>query len=215
MLYKETVKATTLELLKDLMHDDNLKNFFLAGGTALSLQIGHRISEDLDLFTEISFDENKLLDYLTLNKGFLLSYKDKNTLRGEINGVQIDFITHAYPIVKPVVIEEEIRLASLNEIAAMKLNAIIVNGTRAKDFVDIAYLSGYISFEQMMQACELKYKNINPLMIVRSLSHTDDVVKNVPIQLLHETYSFKTIEYRLSLLPEYPGEVFRNAPSDL
>jgi len=49
MLRKETVSESTLALLKTLMHDDALKDFFLVGGTALALQIGHRISIDLDL----------------------------------------------------------------------------------------------------------------------------------------------------------------------
>ncbi|MDF2431199.1 MAG: hypothetical protein JWP44_830 [Mucilaginibacter sp.] len=52
MLHKETVTAGTLELLNSLMLDENLNDFFLVGGTALSLQIGHRISIDLDLFSQ-------------------------------------------------------------------------------------------------------------------------------------------------------------------
>ena len=64
MLRKETVSESTLELLKTLMKDELLGNFFLAGGTALALQIGHRISIDLDLFTEASFNENEMLTNL-------------------------------------------------------------------------------------------------------------------------------------------------------
>lgn len=64
MLRKETVSESTLELLKILMKDELLGNFFLAGGTALALQIGHRISIDLDLFTEASFNENEMLTNL-------------------------------------------------------------------------------------------------------------------------------------------------------
>lgn len=215
MLRKETVTNPTLELLKELMNDDYLKDFFLVGGTALSLQIGHRISIDIDLFSQNSFDENAMLNYLTTNKGFQLSYKDKNTLKGEINGVQVDLITHAYPLVNKLKTEEGIRLASINDIAAMKLNAIVGNGTRAKDFLDIAYLSCYLSLEQMMQACEKKYKNINPFVVVRSLLHTDDVVKNAPIRLIGETYFFEPIEKRLYKLPEHPEMIFQRSPFDL
>lgn len=215
MLRKETVTAATLELLNELMHDDQLNNFFLVGGTALSLQIGHRISIDIDLFSEKPFDENLLLNYLTVNKGFQLSYKNKNALKGEINGVQVDLITHAYPLVKSLNINEGIRLASLDDIAAMKLNAIVGNGTRAKDFLDIAYLSCYRSLEQMMHACETKYKNINPFVIIRSLGHTKDVVKDVPIQLINETYSFEPIEDRLNQMPDHPDMIFSTTPYNL
>jgi len=204
-----------LELLKELMDDNHLKDFFLVGGTALSLQIGHRISIDIDLFSQNSFDENAMLSYLTTNKCFQLSYKGKNTLKGEINGVQVDLLTHAYPLVNELKIEEGIRLASIDDIAAMKLNAIVGNGTRAKDFLDIAYISCYFSFEQMMQACEKKYKNINPFVVVRSLAHTSDVIKNVPIQLINQAYSFEPIEYRLNQLPDHPDRIFQTAPYNL
>ena len=61
MLRKETVDKPTLELLKTLMNDGLLKDFFLVGGTALALQIGHRISIDLDFFNQSAFDENLLI----------------------------------------------------------------------------------------------------------------------------------------------------------
>lgn len=64
MLRKETVSQSTLELLKTLMIDEQFKDFFLVGGTALSLQIGHRISIDLDFFTTDSFENDYILDVL-------------------------------------------------------------------------------------------------------------------------------------------------------
>lgn len=215
MLRKETVTTATLELLKELMHDNHLNSFFLVGGTALTLQIGHRISIDIDLFSLSPFDENVMLTYLTTKKGFQLNYKDKNTLKGEINGVQVDLLTHAYPLVNELKTDEGIRLASIEDIAAMKLNAIVGNGTRAKDFLDIAYLSCYLSLEQMMQACEKKYKNINPFVVVRSLVHTGDVVKNAPIHLINDRYSFEPIEYRLNQMPDHSEMVFERTPFNL
>ena len=63
MLHKETVSPSTLELLTTLMKDCRLKHFVLVGGTSLSLQLGHRISVDLDLFSDLSFDESELSSY--------------------------------------------------------------------------------------------------------------------------------------------------------
>ena len=70
MLRKETVEPGTLELLKELMLDNYLSNFFLVGGTALTLLLGHRTSIDIDLFSLHSFDENKMLTYLEQEKDY-------------------------------------------------------------------------------------------------------------------------------------------------
>lgn len=60
MLHKETIEAETLDLIYRLVADENLKRFNLVGGTALALMIGHRISVDIDLFTDTEFDAEKL-----------------------------------------------------------------------------------------------------------------------------------------------------------
>lgn len=97
MLRKETVDAGTLELLSMLMQDNRLNDFFLVGGTALALQLGHRKSIDLDLFSLHSFNESELSLHLETSKKFKLDFISKNTIKGEI---KVDFITHAYPVVK-------------------------------------------------------------------------------------------------------------------
>ena len=121
------------------MQDDLFKDFFLVGGTALALQIGHRLSIDLDFFSTGSFNEDDLLLAIEDKYNFKLDYRGKNTLKGEIAGVKVDFITHNYPLVKPFLQVDGVPMASLSDIAAMKLNAISGNGAWIKDFVDIAY----------------------------------------------------------------------------
>ena len=170
MLRKETVGEPTLELLKELMQDNLLKDFFLVGGTALSLQIGHRISIDLDLFSQNSFDKELLLTALERNYNFQLSYQAPNTLKGKIAGVQIDLITHNYPLIKPLIELEGVRMAAPEDIAAMKLNAISGTGTRLKDFIDIAYLSSTMPLSNMMDAYEAKYQSRNPTMVIKALN---------------------------------------------
>ncbi len=134
MLRTETVTSHTLELLKLLMQDERLKDFILVGGTALSLQIGHRISIDLDLFSLKPFDEQDLAQYLETNYRLQLDYLQKNTIKGQIEGVKVDLITHAYPYVQEPALTDGVRLASVDDIAAMKLNVIAGNGTRIKDY---------------------------------------------------------------------------------
>lgn len=208
MLYKETIAAGTLELLINLMHHENLKEFFLVGGTALSLRIGHRKSIDIDLFSLKEFNEEKIAVILETDFGFLLDFLGKNTLKGQINNIKIDLITHTYPFVKPLDKIEEIRIASLLDIAAMKLNAIVVNGTRLKDFIDIAFLSSSFSLDQMMQAYEIKYKKSNLVLALKSLSFFEDIIHNEPIQLVNGTYQWPTIELRINKMLKSPAQLF-------
>lgn len=200
MLRKETIEPGTLDLLRELMQDKHLSDFFLVGGTALSLLIGHRTSIDIDLFSVTSFDEKKLLEYLEEKRGMQLNYLGNNTIKGEINRVQVDLITHAYPLVKNLKTIDGIRVASIQDISAMKLNAIVGNGTRLKDFIDIAFLSSFLSLDQMLDAYETKYKTRNAMMVLKSLDFHQDINHLEPIKLVTGPYSWKPFEQRIKLM---------------
>ena len=208
MLQKETIYAATLELLKRLMGDERLQGFVLVGGTSLALQIGHRISVDLDLFTEKEFEADELREYLERNYHLQTDYLAFATVKGEIEGVQVDCIAHAYPWLKPFVLEEGVRLASLEDICAMKLNAIAGNGTRIKDFVDVAYLSSMFSLEQMLKFYEEKY-HANPLMPLKGIVYFADINKNAPVKMANgKPLDWKSIEKRLLAMEKFPQRVF-------
>lgn len=209
MLHKTTIDPSALELLIKLMDDEILKNFVLVGGTALALQLGHRISVDIDLFSFESFNENELADYLRSKYHFELDFISKNTLKGEINGVQLDCIAHQYPWIKSLLIEENIRLAGFEDIAAMKLNAIIGNGTRIKDFIDIAFLASQIPFHKMLEGYEIKYSS-NPIMAIKAICYFDDINFNEPIKMARgEKLNWLKIEKRLKNMQSYPNRIFQ------
>jgi len=210
MLYKTTIDSSTLELLIRLMNDDFLKDFVLVGGTALSLQLGHRTSVDIDLFSSTSFNENELADYLRTKYHFELDFISKNTLKGEIGGVQLDCIAHQYPWINSLIIEENIRLASFEDISAMKLNAISGDGTRLKDFIDIAFLSSKIPFNGMLNGYMVKY-NANPVIPIKALSYFDDINFNEPVKMaLNSKFNWGKIEKRLKNMQEYPNRIFKD-----
>lgn len=186
------------------MGDTRLKDFFLVGGTALSLQIGHRISIDLDLFSQQPFDEESLLLEMEQSYRFFLDFQSRNTLKGEIDGVKVDLITHGYPMVRPLLSLEGVRLCSLEDIAAMKLNAISGNGTRLKDFIDVAYLSSYLSLSTMIEAYEEKYETRNPTIVLKSLVYFQDIQFDEPIKMVQGKYHWKQIEKRLSEMTRWP-----------
>jgi len=208
MLRKETVSEFTLELLKTLMEDELLENFFLAGGTALALQIGHRISLDLDLFTQVSFTENEMLSNLEERYQFQMDFQAKNTLKGSIRELKVDLIAHNYPLVKPLIETEGIRIAAVEDIAAMKLNAIIGNGTRLKDFIDIVYLSSSLTVLQMIDAYEKKYATRNPAMVIKALDYHNDINLNEPIEMLAGKYKWEDIKKRLGEMTLNPDKLF-------
>ncbi|WP_340112509.1 nucleotidyl transferase AbiEii/AbiGii toxin family protein [Maribellus mangrovi] len=207
MLFYNTVSDNTLKLIRRLMNDPLLDSFILVDGTALSLQIGHRISIDIDLFTSENFDAPQLMEHLKQNYSFEADFLAKNTIKGEIESTKIDCIRHGYPWLEPSQMIEDIRIASLSEISAMKLNAITTNGTRLKDFIDIAYLSPYLSLNQMLDAYELKYRN-NRIMGLKSLLYFDDIDFSEPIQMLASSGAFRweTIKSRIILMQDQPDK---------
>ena len=208
MLRKETVSESALELLKTLMEDEFLENFFLVGGTALALQIGHRISIDFDLFTLTPFDEKEMLSSLEERYQFQMDFLSRNTLKGSIRGIKVDLITHKYPLVKPLIEIEHIRIAASEDIAAMKLNAITGNGTRLKDFIDIAYLSSSLTLSRMIDAYEEKYATRNPAMVIKALDYYNDINFNEPIEMLKEKYKWEDIKKRLGEMTLNPDKLF-------
>lgn len=103
----------------------------------MSLIIGHRISVDIDLFTDTEFEAEKLTLVLTANYRVDNLEIEKNTINWFIEDIKVDCIAHCYPWLKPAKEIEGIRLASIEDIAAMKINAIVQDGSLVKDYMDI------------------------------------------------------------------------------
>jgi len=208
MLYKQTVAPKTLELLNQLMHDTAFDRFLLVGGTSLSLQLGHRISIDLDLFCNETFDEQKLAEYLRTKYRFELDFIDNETVKGEIAGVKIDCIAHKYPWLTSPTEIDGIRLAQFEDLAAMKLNAIVGNGTRIKDYIDIAFISTKMSLNQMLSAYQTKYTS-NGMMVLKAIAYFDDINFDEPITMLDTTkFDWKKIRKHLLLMIKHPDKIF-------
>lgn len=109
MLHKETVTPGTLDLIQTLMQDHQLNSFYLVGGTALSLRIGHRESIDIDLFSSSDFDGDGLAVHLRNSyDADVKRYKD-NYVSGRVD---FDFISHKYPSIRPIETIEGIRMMS-------------------------------------------------------------------------------------------------------
>ena len=213
MLQTQTVENGLFELLKKLMKEECLSDFILAGGTNLALQLGHRKSIDLDLFTCKSFETDYLIDYLHKQFGLQVNVKERNTIIGVINGIKIDMIAHIYPLLQAPIIEDGIRMYSLPDIACMKLAAITDNGTRLKDFVDIAYLSTKISLYEMMKYYANKYPSISPIFAIKSLSYHKDIDFSTQIELCNDKqFQWEKIENRIREMIKFETKIFETTP---
>lgn len=197
MLHTETVEKGTLDLIKTLMNDSKFNDFNLVGGTALSLQIGHRKSIDIDLFSTSPFNSQQIADYLALK----YRAKDVNRLNNAvfcfIENIKVDILSHQYPLVKNVSVVDDIRLISLEDIGAMKLNAIYNNGSRLKDFVDLYALLEKLSLADMLNAFQKKYPDINIEMAKQAVIYFDDIDFSMPIMHIGGKVDWKDISQRL------------------
>ena len=215
MLQKETIKDNTLELLKKLQREEILSTTRLVGGTALALQIGHRISVDLDLFSKEPLDINAIEQILTHKFNFSTHFISKGSVRGEIDGIKIDILHHPYEWIDDPVCEEDIIMASLQDITAMKLNSIIHNGTRPKDFLDVAYLSQYFSYDDMRSLLVQKYPEYDPILLDRCINYFDDIETDfvADIRLVDGRVNFNKVKQRLIQMTDNPFDKFDNPPS--
>jgi hypothetical protein len=166
MLHYKTVNDLLKEGLLQLMAAKEFENFRLVGGTSLSLQIGHRESIDIDLFSDVDYGEIdfeaiekylesnfKYIDHLSniipgMGKSYLVGEDKDNTLKLDI------FYTDKF--IQPYFIEETIRMATVEEIIAMKLD-VVQRGGRKKDFWDLHELFENYSLTQMLDLHEQRY----------------------------------------------------------
>lgn len=139
MIYPNVLQQTQHSILQKLASTSVPKFFYLAGGTAVALQLGHRMSLDFDWFTHKSFDPLLLTQNLQ-NDGVQLRTEsiDRGTLHGRVEGVLLTFLEYRYPLLEAVHSWKEyaVNLASLDDLACMKLAAIASRGAR-KDFIDV------------------------------------------------------------------------------
>ncbi|MCF8365833.1 MAG: nucleotidyl transferase AbiEii/AbiGii toxin family protein [Bacteroidales bacterium] len=199
MLHTDTVDDSTLELIRQLQSDPVMQDFILVGGTALSLQIGHRISVDIHFFTQNEFNNQEMLEHLEQNYGFQEQYRSMNTLKGIINGVFVDLLRHDYKYIAGHLLVEGIKMASKQDIAAMKVNAITGNGSRVKDFIDIYFLLKEFSFSQIIEFYKTKYDTRNDFHAIKSLTYFEDIVaEEWPNMILEKGLSLKDIKRRIT-----------------
>lgn len=173
MLQTRTVSRELLAILERLMQETAFEPFFLVGGTALALQIGHRESIDIDFFGDVEIDVDETQSILEQLGEFVQIKKSKNIFITQINGIKVDFVNYKYPLIDAPIVEGVVRMASKKDIAAMKLNAILGRGSK-KDFIDLYYLLSYFTINEMIGFYKEKYYDGIVFQMIKSLSYFGD-----------------------------------------
>jgi predicted nucleotidyltransferase component of viral defense system len=161
--------------------------FYLAGGTAVALYLGHRVSVDLDFFGPNPFDSSQLAANLADLGQFSLDRLANDTLLGELQGVKISFFRYRYPLIGEPTTALGARIASLQDLAAMKLDAISRRGTR-RDFVDLYFIAkSGLPMADALQYYRQKFAglNVNVIHVIKSLVYFADAEKDpMPVMLV-------------------------------
>jgi predicted nucleotidyltransferase component of viral defense system len=176
MLHLTTLDATTYKLLQEIFRTEIIKNkFALAGGTSLALQIGHRKSIDLDLFSIEPFDVKELEIVLATNQNFSFEYKGSNSkmLFSSINNIKCDFVQEPSSLLDPFIVEDEIKYFSVKDIAAMKFHTICGRGKK-KDFFDVYALLQLYNKDTLLNWFSEKYDATQLYFFWRSILYFDD-----------------------------------------
>ena len=175
--------------VKTLDKGSMLEPWILAGGTALALQLGHRISIDLDFFIAESFDPQALRRKLAGLGAIEVQAMGPDTLHVSLDGVRLTYLRSEVPFLYEPVEYRGLRLADARDIAAMKIVAVASRGSK-KDFVDLhAYLMAGATFADLMRTVRQRYRStkFNEMHLLRSLVYFDDAEAEPMPRMLSKT----------------------------
>jgi predicted nucleotidyltransferase component of viral defense system len=154
---------------------------YLAGGTALALHFGHRISRDLDFYTSKHF--NPKIIYKRFREIFKEEKLSKetiaeDTLKFKINITDLSFFRYPYPLIRPLIPYQSVDLASPEDIIAMKMEAIITRGLK-RDFVDIYFAIKKYGVKEILKFFKEKYPEaFNEYNCITALTYFEDAEKS-------------------------------------
>jgi predicted nucleotidyltransferase component of viral defense system len=174
-LHPETLAVPTRKGFDQLAAHAWVSTFYLAGGTALALRLGHRISVDLDFFSEAEFNENQLIRELSSMGILEILQKSPQSLTGVLDGVKFSFLSYPYPMLKNGEVWNGITIASIEDIGCMKLDALSSRGTK-RDFIDVYFIAQRIPLSVLLRLFERKYAAVryNLLHVKKSLVYFED-----------------------------------------
>ena len=192
MLHYETVDEGTLGLLKQLQSLDVLSEMRLVGGTSLALQIGHRKSIDIDVFGILNVEFDILIDELKTLGEVVLLKNSKNIHSLLINDIKVDIVNYNYKWLTNKMTIDNIYFATIEDIAAIKLNAIMGRGSK-KDFIDLYFILKNYTLTTLMDFYSKKYHDGSIFLVLKSLAYFEDADEQEMPFMFHNT-SWQTMK---------------------
>ena len=186
-LHEEVLSTATSRVFGRLGELPEFSSFYLAGGTAAALQLGHRLSLDLDLFTERPWSWERIAPALSSVGDVIVDRQEEGAFVGSVAGVRVSLFHYPYVMLaEPVATRFGVPLASLTDIGCMKLVAIAQRGSR-KDFIDLYFLGREgLTVRDIVRALSRKTPGVewNPVHILRALAYFEDAEAEPPPVML-------------------------------
>ncbi len=173
MLKTDALPAGTLAALIKIMQTLALSDRILVGGTGLALYKGHRLSVDIDLFSPNPVEPFIIVPELEAIGKVTVLANTNISLHLLFDNIKVDVVKYGYEWIRPIHKENDIRLASLEDIGAMKLAAVTNRGSK-KDFYDIYFLLQEHTLQSLLNWFEEKFPNWNLLLVLKSLTYFED-----------------------------------------
>lgn len=196
--YEEAITPSCGEALALLSRQPFINEFYLAGGTALALQIGHRLSTDLDWFsssrTLMASERERILRSINIGDQLRVLSEQDGMLYTRLLGTDVSFIFQQHPLLYETITYRGVDLASPIDIGLMKLAAINSRGSR-RDFVDIYCLRNIISLEDLLALAPKKYSNRPDFLAiaVRALAYFEDAEQQ-PMPRMYVNVQWKDVK---------------------
>jgi hypothetical protein len=181
-MFEEILSSEAIKIIESL--SPHVDTFYLAGGTGLALQLGHRRSHDLDFFSDRIFNPDSILARISANKVF---FTELGTVHCELRGIRISFLYYNVPLIQPPLPWRGIKIAHYKDIVAEKVKTISQRGSK-KDFIDLyAILKLKGSIKEVCELFKNRFKalDMNYYHVLKSLIFFEDAEQEPsPLMLL-------------------------------
>ncbi|MEK7168731.1 MAG: nucleotidyl transferase AbiEii/AbiGii toxin family protein [Patescibacteria group bacterium] len=210
MLYLDILNKKQIKVLEKLDFLDD--QVYLAGGTALALQMGHRTSLDFDFYSKVDFKQDILIsEFQKRFNNMTVENIARGTLILTIDEINFSLFHYPYELISKFVVLKHTKMASIEDASAMKFLAVAMRGKR-RDFIDVYYLLKQFKLNELLGFVKKKYPTFEELMILKGLiffedAEDEDISRGIKIfdkdfswELAKKTITEEVTKYQLSMI---------------